>query len=277
MQHEILPGSLIEVRGATVRHNGHATLDSVDLTVRAGEIVTLIGPNGSGKTTLVKIALGLSRPESGTVQRKDGLRIGYMPQHLTIDRTLPLTVRRFVSLGIKGRASGLEEVLDDVGVAYAIDSPFQALSGGEARRVLLARALLGEPDLLVLDEPSASMDVIGQGEFYELIRRIRDEQGCGVLLVSHDLHLVMAATDQVLCLNHHICCAGQPEAVAQHPEYLALFGTEIRDSLAVYTHEHDHHHDLTGEAVDHSEHGHSVHKHAEHGDAEHDHVEHGHG
>jgi len=250
MRHEILPDSLIEVRGVTVRHNGHATLDSVDLTVRAGEIVTLIGPNGSGKTTLVKIALGLSHSESGTVQRKDGLPIGYMPQHLTIDRTLPLTVRRFLSMGVTGRASGIRESLAEVGVAYAIDYPFQALSGGEARRVLLARALISEPDLLVLDEPSAGMDVIGQGEFYDLIRRIRDEQGCGILLVSHDLHLVMAATDQVLCLNHHICCAGQPETVAQHPEYLALFGTELRDSLAIYTHEHDHHHDLTGEAVD---------------------------
>lgn len=261
MRHEVLLDSLIEVRGATVRHNGHATLDSVDLTVRAGEIITLIGPNGSGKTTLVKIALGLSQSDSGTVRRKAGLRIGYMPQDLTIDRTLPLTVRRFLSLGQAGKVRGIPEALTDAGVAYTIDSPFQTLSGGEARRVLLARALLGEPDLLVLDEPSAGMDVIGQGEFYDLIRKIRDEQGCGVLLVSHDLHLVMAATDQVLCLNHHICCVGQPEAVAQHPEYLALFGSELRESLAVYTHEHDHHHDLAGETVDPSGHDHTKHGH----------------
>ena len=256
MRHESPPETLIQVRGTTVHHNGHPTLDSVDLTVHTGEIVTLIGPNGSGKTTLVKIALGLTQSDSGTVHRKPGLRVGYMPQHLTIDHTLPLTVRRFLSLGVTTRASGIRDALAEVGVEYVIDAPFQALSGGEARRVLLARALLGEPELLVLDEPSAGMDVMGQGELYDLIRKIRDERGCSVLLVSHDLHLVMAATDQVLCLNHHICCAGQPETVAQHPEYLALFGTEIRESLAVYTHEHDHHHDLAGETVDHAGHNH---------------------
>ncbi len=179
-----------------------------------------------------------------------------MPQHLTVDLTLPLTVRRFLSLREAGSERDALDALAEVGVEYVIDNPFQTLSGGEARRVLLARALLGQPDLLVLDEPSAGVDVMGQGELYDLIRKIRDQRGCSVLLVSHDLHLVMAATDQVLCLNHHICCAGQPEAVAQHPEYLALFGTELRHSLAVYTHDHDHHHDLAGETVDHTDHDH---------------------
>ena len=249
MRHEVLPGTLIDVHDATVRHNGQAILESVDLSVRAGEIVTLIGPNGSGKTTLIKVALGLAKADTGTVYRKPGLRIGYMPQHLTVDRTLPLTVRRFLSLAQASGTRTAQEALAEVGIDYAIDSPFQMLSGGETRRVLLARTLLGEPELLVLDEPSAGVDVMGQGELYDLIREIRDERGCSVLLVSHDLHLVMAATDQVLCLNHHICCAGQPETVAQHPEYLALFGTELRDSLAVYTHEHDHHHDLAGDSV----------------------------
>ena len=250
MRHEMMPDPLIEVRDACLNHNGHATLDSVDLTVRAGEIVTLIGPNGSGKTSLIKVALGLIEPDAGTIFRKAGLRIGYMPQHLSVDHTLPLTVGRFLSLTGAGGTQTVHDALAEVGVDYAIGNPFQSLSGGEARRVLLARALVGKPDLLVLDEPSAGIDIMGQSELYDLIRKIRDDRGCSVLLVSHDLHLVMAATDQVLCLNHHICCAGQPEAVAQHPEYLALFGTELRDSLAVYTHEHDHHHDLAGEAVD---------------------------
>ncbi len=256
MRHELPTEALIEVRGASVHHNGHATLDNVDLTVCAGEIVTLIGPNGSGKTTLVKVALGLTKVDAGGVHRKSGVRIGYMPQHLTVDLTLPLTVRRFLSLREAGSERDALDALAEVGVEYVIDNPFQTLSGGEARRVLLARALLGQPDLLVLDEPSAGIDVMGQGELYDLIRKIRDQRGCSVLLVSHDLHLVMAATDQVLCLNHHICCAGQPEAVAQHPEYLALFGTELRHSLAVYTHDHDHHHDLAGETVDHTDHDH---------------------
>ena len=256
MRHELPTEALIEVRGASVHHNGHATLDNVDLTVCAGEIVTLIGPNGSGKTTLVKVDLGLTKVDAGGVHRKSGVRIGYMPQHLTVDLTLPLTVRRFLSLREAGSERDALDALAEVGVEYVIDNPFQTLSGGEARRVLLARALLGQPDLLVLDEPSAGIDVMGQGELYDLIRKIRDQRGCSVLLVSHDLHLVMAATDQVLCLNHHICCAGQPEAVAQHPEYLALFGTELRHSLAVYTHDHDHHHDLAGETVDHTDHDH---------------------
>lgn len=256
MRHEVPPEALIEVRGATVRHGGHAILDAVDLTVRKGEIVTLIGPNGSGKTTLIKVALGLIRAEAGTVVRKPGLRIGYMPQHLEVDDTLPLTVARFLSLSGAKNSGQMHGMLADVGIEYVQKSPIQSLSGGEMRRVLLARALLNEPELLVLDEPSAGVDVVGQGELYDLIHRIRDERGCSVLLVSHDLHLVMAATDQVLCLNHHVCCAGQPEAVAQHPEYVALFGTELRDSLAVYTHEHDHHHDLAGEAIDEAGHSH---------------------
>lgn len=247
---EAPPERLIEVRGASVRHDGRATLDAVDLTICAGEIVTLIGPNGAGKTTLVKVALGLVETDSGAVRGKPGLRIGYVPQHLTADRALPITVRRFLTLGGRRYADRVHEALAEVGVAYAIDSPFQSLSGGESRRVLLARALLRKPELLVLDEPVAGVDVVGQSELYDLIRGIRDERGCGVLLVSHDLHLVMAATDRVLCLNRHVCCAGRPEAVVRHPEYLSLFGAGPRHALAVYTHEHDRRHDLAGGSAD---------------------------
>ena len=250
MSRETPPERLIEVYGASIRRNGRATLDAVDLTVCAGEIVTLIGPNGAGKTTLVKVALGLMETDSGAARRKPGLRIGYMPQHLTADRALPLTVRRFLALGGRRYADRARGALAEVGVAHVMDSPFQSLSGGESRRVLLARALLGEPELLVLDEPSAGIDVVGQNELYDLIRGIRDERGCGVLLVSHDLHLVMAATDRVLCLNSHVCCAGRPEAVARHPEYLSLFGVGSRHALAVYTHEHDRRRDLADRAMD---------------------------
>jgi zinc transport system ATP-binding protein len=242
-------GTLIEARGVTVRFGGHTAVDGVDLAVHAGEIVTLIGPNGAGKTTLVRAVLGLVAPESGTIERRAGLRVGYAPQRFHVDGTLPLTVRRFLTLARPASGRDAAGALAEVGLDGFTERPLVALSGGESRRVLLARALLKDPEFLVLDEPSAGVDVAGQAELYELLRRIRDRRRCGILLVSHDLHLVMAATDRVLCLNHHICCAGQPETVTRHPEYLALFGTELRGALAVYTHDHDHRHDLAGDPL----------------------------
>ena len=240
------PTTLIDVAGVSVWHNQHSVLDKVDLKVHPGEIVTLIGPNGCGKTTLVRIALGLVSPDSGTAQRAKNISVGYVPQRLHIDETLPLTVERFLDLGARGQSHRFEKVLHQSGAGHVLKSPVQSLSGGELKRVLLARALLQDPQLLVLDEPSAGVDVIGQSELYDLIKSLRDEMGCGMLLVSHDLHLVMAATDRVICLNHHVCCDGKPDAVSQHPEYLTLFGSRLQDQLAVYTHHHDHKHDLAG-------------------------------
>ena len=247
-------GALIEALGLTVSIKGEAVVDGVDLAVHAGEIVTLIGPNGSGKTTLVRAILGLVEPAQGAVRRRPGIRIGYVPQTMHVDETLPLTVRRFLQLAGPargGRVTGgrVAEALAEVGAAYVIDGPLQSISGGEMKRVLLAQALLGDPDLLVLDEPTAGVDVTGQEELYTLIREVRRGRGCGVLLVSHDLHLVMAATDRVVCINQHVCCTGHPEAVSRHPEYLSLFGPEAAKALAVYTHDHDHRHHLSGEPV----------------------------
>ena len=241
--------ALIEARGITVRVKGAAVVDGADLAVYAGEIVTLIGPNGSGKTTLVRAILGLVEPAQGAVRRRPGIRIGYVPQTMHVDETLPLTVRRFLQLAGPVGGGRVAEALAEVGAAYVIDGPLQSISGGEMKRVLLAQALLGDPDLLVLDEPTAGVDVTGQEELYTLIRDVRRGRGCGVLLVSHDLHLVMAATDRVVCLNHHVCCTGHPEAVSRHPEYLSLFGPEAAKALAIYTHEHDHRHHLSGEPV----------------------------
>ncbi len=241
---------LVRVEALTHRFGGNVVLESVDLSVHPGEIVTLIGPNGAGKSTLVRIVLGLVRPAQGRVVRRPGLTIGYMPQHLRIDEGLPMTVRRFLSLARGGRPGDLSAALEEVGAGHLLDHPFQALSGGETQRVLLARALLRAPDLLVLDEPVQGVDVAGQIELYDLITRIRTRRGCGVLMVSHDLHLVMAATDRVICLNHHVCCAGRPDAVSAHPEYRALFGPLAGERLAVYTHSHDHRHDLGGAVVD---------------------------
>ncbi len=242
-------GLLVEVEGVELRLGGNAILADVDLTVRDGEIVTLIGPNGSGKSTLVRVVLGLLDPGRGRVRVRPGTRIGYMPQRVVVDPTLPLTVARFLLLGARTSGARLRGVLEEVGAADIAERPIQSVSGGELQRALLARALLREPDLLVLDEPAQGVDVTGQGELFELITSIRDRRGCGVLMVSHDLHLVMASTDTVVCLNHHVCCTGHPEAVSRDPAYLALFGPLAAKGLAVYAHNHDHRHDPGGGVV----------------------------
>jgi zinc transport system ATP-binding protein len=240
--------ALIRLDGVAVSFNGQPVLDDVQLSVQPGEIVTLIGPNGAGKTTLVRVVLGLLQPERGSVQRTPRLRIGYMPQKLHVDATLPLSVLRFLRLvpGVD-RARALA-ALAEVGAEQVIDNPLQSISGGELQRVLLARALLREPQLLVLDEPVQGVDVAGQAELYRLISRLRERHGCGVLMVSHDLHLVMSATDQVVCLNRHVCCSGHPEQVSGDPAFIELFGQDAR-SLAIYHHHHDHDHDLHGGVV----------------------------
>jgi len=244
---------LIEAESLSVTRRGKEILSNAGVRVRAGEIVTLIGPNGAGKTTVVRIVLGLMKPDRGEVFRRPGLVVGYMPQRLHIDPTLPLTVGRFLALGAKrGRPRTLDRtnrVLEEVGAGTIMDTPLEAVSGGEFQRVLLARALLRDPDLLVLDEPLQGIDVTGQADLFGLISRIRDQRGCGVLMVSHDLHLVMAQTDEVICLNHHVCCAGHPETVANDPSYIELFGKQVADSLAVYHHHHDHAHDADGRMV----------------------------
>jgi zinc transport system ATP-binding protein len=246
---------LICARGIQKRFGGRTALSDVDVAIAPGEIVTLIGPNGAGKTTLLRVLLGLLAPDAGTVERKPRLRVGYMPQRLVLDDLLPLPVRRFLALGRPRSGSEIASVLDEVKVPHVIDAPVQAISGGELRRVLLARALLREPELLALDEPVQGVDVTGQGDLFRLIMSIRSRRGCGVLMVSHDLHLVMAATDTVLCLNNHLCCTGRPETVSQHPEYQALFGRRDADALALYTHRHDHVHDAHGAVVYPADHG----------------------
>lgn len=240
---------LVDVSGVDVRFGNNAVLSGVDLRVGEGEFVTLIGPNGSGKSTLVRVVLGLLTPQRGRVYLRPGTRVGYMPQRVAVDPTLPITVGRFLSLGTGRSSRRLHEALAEVGAARVVDHAIQSISGGELQRVLLARALLRDPDLLVLDEPVQGVDVTGQGELFELIASVRNRHGCGVLMVSHDLHLVMAATDTVICLNRHVCCSGHPEAVSRHPAYLALFGPFADTGLAVYTHQHDHRHETDGEVT----------------------------
>ncbi len=240
---------LVEARGVSVQFGSRSVLESVDIAIHAREIVTLIGLNGAGKSTLIRVLLGIIQPSRGDVVRTPGLRIGYSPQHVHRDPILPMTVRRFLTLGAPAKLERLENVLAEVGAPRILNFPLAEISGGEFHRVLLARALLRKPALLVLDEPLAGVDVTSQAELYRLIASIRDRYGCGVLLVSHDLHLVMAATDTVVCLNRHVCCTGHPHAVTRDPEFTSLFGAYVADSLTIYRHSHDHQHDLHGSAV----------------------------
>ncbi|MHB1111546.1 MAG: ATP-binding cassette domain-containing protein [Devosia sp.] len=234
--------TLVEVRGAGVERGGRWLVEGVDLTIRRGEIVTLIGPNGSGKSTTAKMVTGVLKPDAGSVARATALKVGYVPQKLTIDWTLPLSVRRLMTLTSRHGAEEVAAALEAVGIAHLADDEAQHLSGGEFQRALLARAMIRRPDLLVLDEPVRGVDFSGEVALYDLIKKIRDETRCGVLLISHDLHVVMAETDTVICLNGHVCCRGTPELVAKSPEYLELFGARAAATLAIYQHHHDHTH-----------------------------------
>ena len=245
-----MSGSLVAAHGVTVRAGSRTILREVDLEVWNGEIVALIGPNGAGKTTLLRVLLGILRPAAGSVERSAGLTIGYVPQRLRLDPILPIDVRRLLRLAGRSSEARLQTALREVGAEHLLDASLHDLSGGEFQRVLLAYALIREPALLILDEPAQGIDLAGQIELYALIERIRNQRGCGVLLVSHDLHIVMAATDRVVCLNQHVCCSGRPETVSRNPEYVHLFGQRGADRLAVYHHEHDHRHDLGGRVVE---------------------------
>jgi zinc transport system ATP-binding protein len=237
-----VPEALVRLSGAGIRRDGRWLVSGVDLSVGPGEIVTLIGPNGSGKSTTVKMALGLLPLSAGKAERRNELKVGYVPQKVTVDWTIPLKVGRFMELTTKMSRKTKFEALERTGVSHLYEADVTSLSGGEFQRVLLARAIAAKPDLLVLDEPVQGVDQAGEIALYQLISSLRDDLGCGVLLISHDLHVVMAATDRVICLNGHMCCSGTPVSVASNPEYQSLFGPRHHEALAIYQHEHDHQH-----------------------------------
>jgi len=241
--------SLICLDKISVNFGQRPVLSEISLTLQPGRILTLLGPNGAGKSTLVRVVLGLIQPDRGKLHRPTGLRIGHVPQKIHLDGTPPLTVERFMLLRGGVKRADILPALKRVHAAQLLNYPLQKLSGGEMQRVLLARALLNQPQLLVLDEPTQGVDVNGQVALYDLIDQLRHELNCGVLMVSHDLHLVMAKTDEVLCLNQHICCSGTPEVVSKHPEFISMFGTRGAEQLAIYRHHHNHRHDLQGRIV----------------------------
>ncbi|MBL6849408.1 MAG: ATP-binding cassette domain-containing protein [Planktomarina temperata] len=237
--------SLIAAEKISVSYGANTVLRDVSLTVEPGEIVTIVGPNGSGKTTLLRLLIGAASPSSGRVTHKQGLRIGYVPQKLHIDPTLPITVERFLHLPGGTTRDACTAALERAGVPGLSQRQMSALSGGQFQRVLLARALINKPDLLLLDEATQGLDQPGSAAFYLQIEEVRQKTGCAILMISHELHVVMAASDRVICLNGHVCCEGTPELVSAAPEYRALFGTGTGGALALYRHEHDHTHDAT--------------------------------
>lgn len=238
-------GVLIKLDDVSKQFADNTVLANISLSISCNRIITLIGPNGAGKTTLVKVVLGLLAADSGAIMRSPTLRIGYMPQKLIIEPTLPMTVGRFLQFA-EPDPSLCRAALARTGIPRLLDYPVQSLSGGETQRMLLARALLRRPNLLVLDEPVQGVDINGQEALYNLIASLRNELGCAIFMVSHNLHLVMAATDEVICLNQHVCCSGSPQQVSIDPAFVELFGTKT----ALYTHHHDHEHDLSCNVVE---------------------------
>ena len=266
---------LVDLQRAGIQRNGRWLVRGVDLSISRGEILTLIGPNGAGKSTTAKLVTGVLHPSEGTVARAGDLRIGYVPQKLSIDWTMPLSVRRLMRLTNGLTDADLTAALSATGISHLINAEVRHLSGGEFQRALLARAIARKPDLLVLDEPVQGVDFAGETALYDLIRQIRDATGCGILLISHDLHMVMAATDTVICLNGHVCCRGTPDSVSRSEDYQRLFGVNAR-GLALYSHQHDHTHLPDGRVL-HGDGSITEHCHPEDGHHHHDRDQQGHG
>ncbi|NQZ31200.1 MAG: zinc ABC transporter ATP-binding protein ZnuC [Oceanospirillaceae bacterium] len=240
---------IVKLQDVNISFSGKQVVKNVSFNLHKDCITTLIGPNGAGKTTLVKIVLGLIKPDSGTVWRRPEMMVGYVPQKLHIDSTFPLTVRRFLQISRSISSEAIAQAVASVNIENLLDNSIHGLSGGEMQRVLLSRALLRDPQLLVLDEPVQGVDINGQIELYQLIADIRKARGCSVLMISHDLHLVMSATDHVICMNQHICCSGHPEKITNDPSYIEMFGAASAKTMALYAHHHNHDHNLHGDVL----------------------------
>ncbi|WP_314343766.1 zinc ABC transporter ATP-binding protein ZnuC [Haemophilus parahaemolyticus] len=238
---------LVSLKQIEVEFNGNKALQNINLTIYANEIMTIVGPNGGGKSTLLKVLLKLLTPTRGKVEHKKGLKIGYVPQKLHLDHSMPITVKKFLLLKPYCKPFAIDEALKLFSIEHLAENSMQKLSGGELQRVLMARAILNRPQLLVLDEPMQGVDISGQTELYQLLNNTRSWLNCAILMVSHDLNIVMANTDEVICVNRHICCAGTPEVITNDPHFIHFFGDQFAQNVAFYSHHHNHHHNLHGD------------------------------
>ena len=245
-----LTNALISAKNVSVLKNQKSILENIDIQINKKDFITIIGPNGAGKTMLLKCLMGFYKPTSGMIERKEKLKIGYMPQSINVINTMPMTVKGFITVKKKYDDVSLHKVITEVNLGEIVNKQLSVLSGGEMQRVLLARSLLNNPDLLILDEPAQNLDISGQLNFYKLIQEIYSKRDISILMISHDLHLVMVSTKKVLCLYKHICCSGAPQQIAKDPEFLSMFGKDMANMMSIYQHSHDHNHDhnyLVGE------------------------------
>jgi len=245
-----LTNALISAKNVSVLKNKKSILENIDIQINKKDFITIVGPNGAGKTMLLKCLMGFYKPTSGMIERKEKLKIGYMPQSINVINTMPMTVKGFITVKKKYDDVSLHKVITEVNLGEIVNKQLSVLSGGEMQRVLLARSLLNNPDLLILDEPAQNLDISGQLNFYKLIQEIYSKRDISILMVSHDLHMVMVSTKKVLCLYKHICCSGAPQQIAKDPEFLSMFGKDMANMMSIYQHSHDHDHDhnyLVGE------------------------------
>lgn len=241
------PTPLITLKNINVVFEQKTALRDINLSIYPNSIITIVGPNGGGKSTLLKTLLKLQTPTSGEVIYSTNVRIGYVPQKIHLDHSLPMTVERFLALKKGVKTQEISTALEQLSITHLRKNNMQKLSGGEMQRVLLARAILNKPNLLVLDEPTQGVDINGQAELYQLIHHTQQALNCAVLMVSHDLHIVMADSKEVLCINQHICCVGTPESLSNDPTFMRLWGNQISQNVGFYTHHHNHHHNMHGD------------------------------
>jgi zinc transport system ATP-binding protein len=246
-QNNINPNILISLNNIFLTRNGKNILQDVSLEISTAEFVTIIGPNGAGKSMLLKTILGIEVINSGEIYKKNGLKIGYVPQKIHLEAAMPITAYDFLKMVQGATPQNILEVLHEVGAETIANIQLHSASGGELQRILLARALLQNPNILILDEPAQNLDISGQLAFYQLLANIHTQKNIAVLMVSHDLHMVMASTNKVVCLFHHICCSGKPDVITRSPEFISLFGKDFSDMMAIYNHHHSHTHNTDEE------------------------------
>lgn len=233
---------LLEAKNLNLRIGTNKVLDDVSFAVNDRDFITIVGPNGAGKTMLLKCLIGIQKPSSGSVERKKDLRIGYAPQKISLSKTFSINVQDFLSLNKDTNIDEVQEIAKKSSIANLLDFQLSSLSGGQIQRVLLARSLVGSPEILILDEPVQNIDISGHLQFYEIINSFYQERKMAILMVSHDLNMVMSSTKKVICLYHHICCQGEPKSITKDPEFISIFGDDMAKMVALYSHEHDHCH-----------------------------------